>query len=70
MMSRCVQTQPREFQPRRMYAEFVTDFDERAELIDREDVLNTIGQTLRDVACLIAKGFRGVATFPTTETIL
>src|ERR1044071_7467916 len=48
----------------------VTNLDERAKLVDSEDVFHSISQSRRNVAGVIRERLRRLASFPTTETIL
>src|ERR1051325_4029844 len=48
----------------------VTNLDERAKLVDSEDVFHSISQSRRNVAGVVRERLRRFASFPATETIL
>jgi len=48
----------------------VTQFDERGQLVDREEILDPVAEFLTDVTGIIRKGFRSVARFPSADAVL
>jgi hypothetical protein len=70
MMSRLVETKSSELEARRVYAPAITDLDERAKLVDGEDVFDPVCESRCDVAGIVSESFCSVASFPTAESIL
>ncbi len=70
VVSRLVQARARQLQARRVDAHAVADLDEGAELIDGEDVLDAVGQALRDIAGVVGKRLRRLAPLPAAEAVL
>src|SRR4051812_1099555 len=70
VMSRLVEARRRELQPGRVHPDPVTEFDESPELVDREEVLDPIRETLRHVARVIGKGFGGLARLPPADPVM
>ena len=70
VVPRLVEPPRRQLQPGRVDADAVAELDERAELVDREDVLHAIGQPLGDVAGVVGERLRRVARFPAADAVL
>ena len=70
VMPRLVEASGRQLQSRSVDAVRIAQFEERTELVDREDVLDAIGQSLRDVSGIVAERLGRVARLPAAAVVL
>ena len=69
-MPRLIEASGRQLQPRSVDADRIAQLEKGTELVDREDVLDAIGQSLRDVSGVVGERLRRVAIFPAAAVVL
>ena len=70
VMPGLVEPSRRKLQPGRVDAVPIAQFEERTELVDREDVLDAIGQSLRNESCIVSERLGRVARLPAAAVVL
>src|SRR6185437_3374337 len=70
VMTRLIEARRRQLEARRVDADAVPQLHERAELIDRENVLHPVGDMLGDVAGVLAERLGRLARLPAADTVL
>ena len=70
VMSGLVQFGRRQLEAGRVDAPSVTEIEETSGFVEREDVLDAVGQTLGDIAGVIRERLRGVAGLPAADAVL